>query len=84
MNYDKRIYPGVRKIDGEEREGKNIELKNTVSCGKTVSVTEQKEKKNWNNLTDFFLLKLCLNNASKAFAKNLQSNAFESKTKSKI
>ena len=40
MNYDKRIYPSVRK----ERE-KNIELKNTVSCGKTVSVTEQKEKK---------------------------------------
>lgn len=45
MNYDKRIYPSVRKIDGEEREGKNIELKNTVSCGKTVSVIEQKEKK---------------------------------------
>ena len=22
MNYDKRIYPSVRKIDGEEREGK--------------------------------------------------------------
>lgn len=44
-NYDKRIYPSVRKIDGEEREGKKYRAQNTVSCGKTFSVIEQKEKK---------------------------------------